>query len=401
MQTRRQAFKNHNEEYQRVLEVSIRYAIHYAQRKVSFTCKKAGATTPDLHTSSEGTTIDAIRAVYGQVVARELIPLDVVGQQDMSSELRITLSGFLSNPNHSSKKSIFILFINDRLVEAASIKRVVDAVYVDILPRHTHPFVYLSIYMPSENIDVNVHPTKKEVHFLYEEQLLDFVDKAFRSTLASANNSRTFLTQTLMTTYQQDDLFTLAEPKKELSPQPINVQSALTSDGNFTQNNDSGFLEFVSGEVDDFSHRQGLKRDSGTVKTEQAYKMIRTDHTLAKINSFFQPQDRISNNRESSRNPDFTVVGAFAKSCACCDLEKCVNTTDATETVPDNVLPVVNRFLTFQETDCQFSSIQTLLSGIRSSSCAYATNIFKKLVYVGVVNGRFSIVQVKFSRHAL
>ena len=41
--------------------------------------------------------------------------------------------------------------------------QVVDAVYSAVLPRHTHPFVYLAMKMRSEDLDVNVHPTKKEV----------------------------------------------------------------------------------------------------------------------------------------------------------------------------------------------------------------------------------------------
>jgi DNA mismatch repair protein MLH1 len=36
-------------------------------------------------------------------------------------------------------------------------------VYADILPRHAHPFVLLSLRMVPQHLDVNVHPTKKEV----------------------------------------------------------------------------------------------------------------------------------------------------------------------------------------------------------------------------------------------
>ena len=74
-----------------------------------------------------------------------------------------------------NKKDRFTLFINDRLVESTAIKRCVDEVYAN-RPDHvasttSKPFAYLSLKVPGSHVDVNVHPTKKEVHFLYEAEL--------------------------------------------------------------------------------------------------------------------------------------------------------------------------------------------------------------------------------------
>lgn len=48
-------------------------------------------------------------------------------------------------------------------MDSSAIKKVIDGVYANILPNNTHPFVYLSLEMPPEHLDVNVHPTKREV----------------------------------------------------------------------------------------------------------------------------------------------------------------------------------------------------------------------------------------------
>jgi len=48
-------------------------------------------------------------------------------------------------------------------VKCSSIKKALDSVYAAYLPKNSHYFAYLSLEMAPENVDVNVHPTKKEV----------------------------------------------------------------------------------------------------------------------------------------------------------------------------------------------------------------------------------------------
>jgi DNA mismatch repair ATPase MutL len=52
--------------------------------------------------------------------------------------------------------------------------------------------------MPPEDLDVNVHPTKKEVHFLHEDTLLEVIHRELSHTLRTSNESRNFKVQTTL-----------------------------------------------------------------------------------------------------------------------------------------------------------------------------------------------------------
>lgn len=52
-----------------------------------------------------------------------------------------------------------------------------------------------SLEIAPQNIDVNVHPTKHEVHFLHEDSVIENVQKHIENKLLGSNSSRTYFTQ--------------------------------------------------------------------------------------------------------------------------------------------------------------------------------------------------------------
>ena len=52
-----------------------------------------------------------------------------------------------------------------------------------------------SIEILASNVDVNVHPTKHEVHFLHEDLIITAIQKCVEEKLLGCNESRTYYTQ--------------------------------------------------------------------------------------------------------------------------------------------------------------------------------------------------------------
>nr|DBA11295.1 TPA_inf: MLH1 [Sporisorium graminicola] len=187
---RRRALRSPADEYNRALDVVSKYAVHYGGKGVGFVCRKASSNATDLNTPSSPTTttLDTIRILHGNAVARELVELkDVV-----HDTLGFQCQGWISGANWSSKRTTLLCFINNRLVDCPLLKRSIEALYATLLPKGGHPWVYLSISINPANVDVNVHPTKKEVHFLHEDEIVESICTAAGNRLSGANSSRTF-----------------------------------------------------------------------------------------------------------------------------------------------------------------------------------------------------------------
>ncbi len=91
-----------------------------------------------------------------------------------------------------------VKFTTDRAVESTAIRRAVESIYNLFLPKGTHPFIYLSIEIDPARVDVNIHPTKREVNMLHEHDVIMCIGAAIQKRLAETDVSRIYATQTLM-----------------------------------------------------------------------------------------------------------------------------------------------------------------------------------------------------------
>ncbi len=118
---------------------------------------------------------------------RELVPAAVQAQlrrvDYASGSARI--SGYAGLPAGSrSDRSEQHLFINGRPAGAPVLGAAIREGYHALLPRDRFPALYLFLTLPPDEVDVNVHPTKKEVRFRDPSAVRDAVIAALRSALA-------------------------------------------------------------------------------------------------------------------------------------------------------------------------------------------------------------------------
>ncbi|KAL8657484.1 MAG: hypothetical protein Q9226_001860 [Calogaya cf. arnoldii] len=189
--SRQKAFRSPSEEYAKILNVVGRYAVHCTG--VAFSCKKHGDSATSIFTPSNASTVDCIRQIHGSAVANELVEFAVSDQK-----WGFKASGWTTNANYHVKKTTILLFINHRSVESSAIKKAIEQTYSTFLPKGGHPFIYLNLDIDPQRVDVNVHPTKREVNFLNEDEIIECICDEIKVKLSSVDTSRTFTTQLLL-----------------------------------------------------------------------------------------------------------------------------------------------------------------------------------------------------------
>jgi DNA mismatch repair protein MutL len=97
---------------------------------------------------------------------------------------------FISKENNMRKsKTCQFIFINRRPIRDPSLTHAVYNAYEGILPPKKHPVFFLFLMINPGVIDVNVHPTKREVRFEHKEHVYHFVLSGIRDALPQPANT--------------------------------------------------------------------------------------------------------------------------------------------------------------------------------------------------------------------
>jgi DNA mismatch repair protein MutL len=113
--------------------------------------------------------VESIQARGAHVFPGDLTPISL-------REGGVKVQGMIGHPGQAlSDASGFVILINGRLVSDKIILRAAREGYDSMLKDREFPIGYLSLTMPPEYVDVNVHPQKSEVRFRHPDQVFAVV----------------------------------------------------------------------------------------------------------------------------------------------------------------------------------------------------------------------------------
>lgn len=151
------------------------YRLAMAHPAIAFSLKHNGNEL--LRTLGNGDRLQVMAAVYGTATAKAMLPV----QGDHPD---YGLQGYVSKPELTrANRNAISLFLNGRYIRNYALSHAIMNAYHTFLPINRFPIAALSIRMDPELVDVNVHPSKLEVRFSKEGELVQFVEGCVRETL--------------------------------------------------------------------------------------------------------------------------------------------------------------------------------------------------------------------------
>jgi len=97
----------------------------------------------------------------------------------------LALRGWLGLPAHArSQSDQQYFFVNARVVKDKLVSHAIRAAYADVLHQGRHPCFVLSLTLPADWVDVNVHPNKHEVRFRHSRDVHGFIVSTVKRALA-------------------------------------------------------------------------------------------------------------------------------------------------------------------------------------------------------------------------
>jgi DNA mismatch repair protein MutL len=135
--------------------------------------------TEQLVTDRTSRPEDTIARLFGSDVIRYLVPVD-------SSLPFLAVTGFISRPSLARKdRARMFVSVNQRFITSAAINDAIKAGYGTLLPKDRFPVAFLNIEIDTTLVDVNVHPTKKQIRLSREKEITEIIRKSVQEALLS------------------------------------------------------------------------------------------------------------------------------------------------------------------------------------------------------------------------
>lgn len=134
-------------------------------------------------TTGRGNLLETISSIYGLEIAKNCLPFSLESNG-------FSATGFICHPSISySTRYDMLTFLNNRSVYLPKAQKAIIDGYKDYLPPNRYPLVVIHFTVDSSLVDVNVHPTKKEVRLSCEDQMAEVVYQKVREVLKTTRSS--------------------------------------------------------------------------------------------------------------------------------------------------------------------------------------------------------------------
>ena len=224
---RRNFLKSNNVELKHIIDEFHRVAL--INSKISFIFFHNGNEIFNLKSSIFR---ERIIRIFGKSIDEKLVPIKE------STEIA-KIKGFVIKPQFSRKtRGSQFFFVNRRFIKNSHLSHAVKSAYDGLIDDTHYPSFFLCFQVPTDSIDVNIHPNKTEIKFDNDQSIYAILKSSIKHSLGQFNISPTIDFENsinLNTPYNYKDK-SVSLPKIEYnrSYNPFELSDQLKVDESFT-----------------------------------------------------------------------------------------------------------------------------------------------------------------------
>lgn len=135
----------------------------------------------EIYNLKSGNLRQRIVGVFGAKINEKLVPINE--KTDI-----LEVDGFMGKPEFGKRKrGEQFFFVNDRFIKSSYLNHAVVSGFEGLLEQGVHPSYFLYLKVPTNSIDINIHPTKTEIKFDNEKALYAMIRATVKHSLGQYN----------------------------------------------------------------------------------------------------------------------------------------------------------------------------------------------------------------------